>query len=62
MELAICSIGNSTGIVLPQEVLNRLQVGKGDKLYLIETEDGGYKLTSHNENFAMQMQMAEDIM
>jgi putative addiction module antidote len=61
MELAIRSIGNSAGVVLPKEVLNRLRVGKGDKLYLIETEDG-YKLTPYNEEFAKQMSIAEDIM
>ena len=61
MELSIRSIGNSAGVVLPKEVLNRLRVGKGDKLYLIETEDG-YKLTPYNEEFAKQMRIAEDIM
>ena len=61
MELAIRSISNSAGVVLPKEVLNRLRVGKGDKLYLIETEDG-YKLTPYNEEFAKQMSIAEDIM
>ena len=61
MELSIRSIGNSAGVVLPKEVLNRLRVGKGDKLYLIETEDG-YKLTPYNEEFAKQMSIAEDIM
>ena len=61
MELVIRSIGNSAGVVLPKEVLNHLRVGKGDKLYLIETEDG-YKLTPYNEEFAKQMRIAEDIM
>jgi len=36
MELVIRSIGNSAGVVLPKEVLNRIRVGKGDKLYLAE--------------------------
>ncbi len=40
MELAIRSMGNSAGVVLPKEVLNRLRVGKGDKLYSLETEEG----------------------
>ena len=61
MELAIRSIGNSAGLVLPKEVLNRLRAVKGDKLYLIESEDG-YKLTPYNEKFAKQMSIAEDIM
>jgi putative addiction module antidote len=61
MELAIRSIVNSAGVVLPKEVLIRLRVGKGDKLHLIETEDG-YKLTPYNEEFAKQMSIAEDIL
>ncbi len=62
MEVAVRSIGNSAGIVLPREVLTRLRVSKGDKLYLIEQEDGSYKLTPYNENFARQIRMAEEIM
>jgi len=62
MELAIRSVGNSAGIVLPKEVLNHLSVNKGDKLYLNKTEGGGYKLTSYNEEFANQIIMAEEIM
>ena len=36
----ITTIGNSVGIVLPKEVLNRLHVEKGDSLYVLETPDG----------------------
>jgi putative addiction module antidote len=36
----ITTIGNSVGIVLPKEVLNRLHVEKGDSLYLLETPEG----------------------
>ena len=36
----ITTIGNSVGIVLPKEVLNRLHVEKGDMLYLTESPEG----------------------
>ena len=36
----ITTIGNSVGIILPKEVLNRLHVEKGDSLYVLETPDG----------------------
>ncbi len=36
----VTTIGNSLGIVLPREVLQRLRVGKGSMLYLVELPDG----------------------
>ena len=36
----VTTVGNSLGIVLPREVLQRLRVDKGDQLYLVETRDG----------------------
>lgn len=53
------AVGNSAGVVLPQEALARLRVGKGDTLYLIETRDG-YMLTGHDSEFAAQMEAAQD--
>lgn len=36
----ITTVGNSLGIVLPRELLQKLRVGKGDHLHLIEAETG----------------------
>ena len=36
----IIAIGNSAGIILPKETLARLNVEKGDTLYLNETPAG----------------------
>ena len=38
--LKLQAIGNSTGVILPKEVLSRLRVSRGDRLYLQETSDG----------------------
>jgi putative addiction module antidote len=59
--LKITTVGNSAGIILPKELLERLRVSKGDALYLVEEPDG-YKITPYNREFAEQMNMAEDIM
>ena len=32
----IIAVGNSAGIILPKETLARLNVGKGDTLYITE--------------------------
>ncbi len=37
--LKLIKIGNSTGIVLPKDVLAKLGVEQGDQLSLSETED-----------------------
>ena len=61
MKLKITAIGNSSGVILPKELLARLRVEKGDELYALETPDG-IRLTTYDPDFAAQMEMAEDIM
>ena len=57
----VTTVGNSAGIVLPKEVLERLRVAKGDTLYVIETPDG-VQLTPYDPEFAAQMDVAEKVM
>ncbi len=59
--LKITTVGNSAGIILPKDVLERLKVSKGDYLYLIEEKEG-YKLTPYDKEFVDQMEQAEEIM
>jgi len=59
--LKVTTIGNSAGVILPKEILERLRVSKGDELYLVEEPDG-YKLTPYNREFLEQMEIAEGIM
>ena len=60
-KLKITSIGNSNGIILPKEILERLRVSKGDSLYAVETPDG-IELTAYDPDFAAQMELAEQAM
>jgi putative addiction module antidote len=60
-KLKVTTVGNSTGVVLPREVLSRLKVQKGDVLYLTESPDG-YKITPYDEEFSQQMEAAERVM
>lgn len=59
--LRLTTIGNSTGLVLPKELLERLRVEKGDTLHVVETENG-IELTPYDPQFAEQMDAAEKIM
>jgi putative addiction module antidote len=57
----VTTVGNSTGVVLPKEVLTKLRVSKGDELCFMETPDG-FKLTPYDAEFAEIMEAAEQVM
>ncbi|TAN07975.1 MAG: AbrB/MazE/SpoVT family DNA-binding domain-containing protein [Rhodanobacteraceae bacterium] len=61
MKLKITTIGNSSGVILPKELLARLRVEKGDELYALETPDG-IRLTTYDPKLAAQMDVAEGVM
>jgi putative addiction module antidote len=57
----VTTVGSSTGIVLPKELLTKLNIQKGDTLYVTETPDG-VQLSPYNEEFAKTMEVANDVM
>lgn len=59
--LKLTRVGNSVGVVLPRELLDRLHVSKGDLLYLVETPSG-VELTPYDPEVAEQMEVAEAVM
>lgn len=62
ISLEILAEGSAGKIVLPAEVLARMQVKAGDRLCLTETADGSYRITPYPVEFARQMAHAEKIM
>jgi putative addiction module antidote len=61
VEVKVRKFGNSLGVVLPKEVINRLRTGDGEPLFLIEAPDGGYRLTPYDPDFEKKMAKADDI-
>lgn len=59
--LKLTAIGNSMGVVLPKEVTAKLNLEKGDAVFLTETPDG-YRLTPYSPEFEAQMTAARKIM
>jgi len=57
----VVAVGNSTGVILPKEIVQRLRVEKGDTLYVLETPNG-IELTPYDREFAAQMEVAESVM
>jgi putative addiction module antidote len=60
VKLKLTTIGTSTGVVLPKEVLARLKVGKGDTLFLTEAPEG-YRVTPFDPTFERQMSLVERV-
>jgi putative addiction module antidote len=61
VELKVRKFGNSLGVVLPKEVINRLHTKDGAPLFLIEAPDGTYRLTPYDPSFEQKMAKADDI-
>ena len=62
VSLKIRKFGNSLGVVLPKEVIQRLRTGDGEQVFLIEAGDGDYRLTPYDPAFEQKMKKAEEIM
>lgn len=62
IEVKVRKFGNSLGVVLPKEVINRLNTSDGAPLFLVESPDGSYQLTPYDPEFEKKMAKADDIM
>jgi putative addiction module antidote len=58
--LKIRKIGNSLGVVLPKDLLERLNVGEGDTL-AIQHDDQGIHLKVSDAEIDRLMELAEEI-
>lgn len=59
--LKLTTVGTSTGVVIPKEMLSRLKVGKGDSLFAIETPSG-YLITPYDPEIEKQLKLGREIM
>lgn len=61
MNVTLRKIGNSEGVIIPKEALERLSLKAGDSLQLIETGKG-FALEPVDDVFERQMAAARKIM
>ena len=61
LKLKLTTVGNSTGVIFPKELLERLRLSKGDELQVLEVP-GGVTLKVWDDGHAKLMDMAERIM
>jgi len=61
VELKLRKTGNSLATTWPKEILNRLNVKEGDKLYAVETPHG-VLITPYDPKFEKTMDLAKRVM
>lgn len=61
IELKVRKFGNSLGVILPREAIERMHSADGAALFLIEAADGGYLMSPYDPAFADKMRKADDI-
>jgi putative addiction module antidote len=61
MHVTVRKIGNSEGVILPKEFLERLNVKAGDRLEIVETPKG-LALEPVDDSFERQMEAARQVM
>jgi putative addiction module antidote len=59
--LKLISVGTSTGVVLPKELLAQLKVERGDTLFVTETASG-YLLTPYDPRIEEQLKLGREFM
>lgn len=62
MALELVQIGNSIGVVLPEEALAKLGIEAGDVLHLADTADGAMRITRYSPEVARQIAVGDEIM
>ena len=62
IEIKVRKFGNSLGVVLPKEVIQRLKTRDGEALFLVEGPHGTYQITPYDPEFEKKMTKADDIL
>jgi putative addiction module antidote len=62
LELKVRKFGKALGVLLPKELIERLNLVAGDSLLLTESSEGTFELAPSNAEHQRQMNIAEGIM
>jgi putative addiction module antidote len=61
MKVQIKKIGNSDGLILPKELMQRLDLKRGQELHIVELAGGGFQALPHDPDFEQTMDVADEI-
>ena len=59
--LKLTQVGNSLGAIFPKDLLAKLNLEKGDEIFLTESPDG-FRITRSDPEFEAQMAIAREVM
>jgi putative addiction module antidote len=62
MKIEIKRIGNSDGFILPRELMQRLDLKRGQQLHITELAGGGFQALPYDPDFEKTMEIAEEVM
>ena len=62
MKIEIKKIGNSDGLILPRELMQRLDLKRGQELHVIELAGGGLQLLPYDPDFEKTVGIANEVM
>jgi putative addiction module antidote len=62
VKIEIKKIGNSDGLLLPRELMQRLDLKRGQELHITELAGGGFQAMPYDPDFEKTMEIADQIM
>jgi antitoxin MazE len=62
MRVEIKKIGNSDGLILPRELMQRLDLKRGQQLHVTELAGGGFQVLPYDPDFEATIEVADQIM
>jgi putative addiction module antidote len=62
MRIEIKKIGNSDGVILPRELMQRLDLKRGQFLQIVELPGGGFQAMPYDPDFAKTIEIADEVM
>ena len=62
MKIEIKKIGNSDGLLLPRELMQRLDLKRGQELHITELAGGGFQAMPYDPDFEKTMEIADQVM
>jgi putative addiction module antidote len=62
MRIEIKKIGNSDGVILPRELMQRLDLKRGQVLHVVELPGGGFQAIPYDQDFEDTMKIADEVM
>jgi len=61
MKIQIKKIGNSDGLILPKELMQRLDLRRGQQLHIVELASGGFQALPYDPDFEKTMDVADEV-